>query len=149
MYDPLIDQMTLYRSHSGLNLEDAVVDNMRSGDTPLDVFVPVCPGLTFFGVYALTGAEEPETQWQKQVMPNGILLQVSLAPMVQMEDGSFVLPEQSIVSRAVAVDRTRSINYKVGQKLADYSDPNTISKADPNKIIPQIRSSQKIDEKEQ
>lgn len=134
MYDPLYDQMTLYRSHGGLNLEDAVVDNMRSGEQKPEVFVPICPGLTFFGAYAITDANEIEMQWQKQTMPNGILLKLSLEPLVQMDDGSFELPEASIVSRAVAVGRTRSITYKLNTKLADYSDPNKTADKDPNKI---------------
>lgn len=134
MYDPLFDQMTLYRSHSGLNLEDALVDNLRSGNEKPDDFVPICPGLTYFGVYAMTGLQEPLPQWQKQTMPVGVLVRLSMAQMVQLEDGSFVLPEENIVSRAVAVDRTRPIDYKVGEKLADYSDPNKAESNDPNKV---------------
>jgi hypothetical protein len=134
MYDPMLDQMTLYRSHSGLNLEDAVVDNLRSGAEKPDNFVPICPGLTYFGVYALTDANEMTPQWQKQTMPGGILVKLSLRPMIQMADGSFELPEENIASRVVAVDRTRPIAYKISAKLTDYSDPNNKSQSnDPNK----------------
>jgi type II secretory pathway component PulJ len=136
MYDPMFDQMTLYRSHGGLNYEDAVLDNQLSEGQKkerLDKYVPICPGLTYFGVYALTDANEMTPQWQKQAMPNGVLIKLSLHPMIQMEDGSFELPEENIVSRAVAVDRTRPIAYKVGEKLADYDDPNKTESGDPNK----------------
>jgi hypothetical protein len=130
----MLDQMTLYRSHSGLNLEDAVVDNLRSGDEKPDNFVPICPGLTYFGVYALSDAGELAPQWQQYIMPGGIVVKVSLHSMIQMEDGSFVLPEENIVSRVVAVDRTRPMAYKLSTKLADYSDPNKTEGNDPNKI---------------
>lgn len=135
MYDPMLDQMILYRSHGGLNLEDAVVDNLltdRQKKDRLDKFVPISQGLTFFGVYAVSGDEEPIPQWQKQAMPNGVLVKLSMRPMVQMEDGSFELPEENIISRAIAVDRTRPIAYKIGAKLADYSDPNKSESNDPN-----------------
>jgi len=134
VYDPLFDQMTLYRSHSGLNLEDALVDNMQAGDKLPEVFVPICPGLTCFSVFAVTDANELEPQWQKQAMPNGILLKLSLEPMIQLEDGSYELPEENIVSRAVAVDRTRPIAYKLNTQLTDYNDPNKAEKNDPNKM---------------
>jgi prepilin-type N-terminal cleavage/methylation domain-containing protein len=154
MYDPLFDQMTLYRCHSGLNLEDALVDNMRSGDKNPEIFVPICPGLTFFGVYALADANELAPQWQKQALPKGILVKLSLQPMVQLEDGSFELPEENIVSRAVAVDRTRPITYTLSTKLADYSDPNKSEANDPNKTTTsggkpaaQTKSSRKTDGK--
>jgi hypothetical protein len=136
MYDPMLDQMILYRNHSGLNSEDAVLDKTLSDEQKedkLDAFVPVCPGLTYFGVYALAGQEEPLPQWQKQVMPAGVLVRLSLQPVVQLEDGSYELPEESIISRTVAVDRTRPMAYKVGEKLADYSDPNKVEGNDPNK----------------
>jgi prepilin-type N-terminal cleavage/methylation domain-containing protein len=138
-YDPFLGQMILYRSHSGLNLEDKLVDNVRSGEDKPELFVPVCSGLTYFGIFALTGNEtetqEPAPSWQKQAMPNGILLGLSLEPMTQLEDGSFVLPEGSTVYRAVAVDRTRSIPYKFTAKLVDpnnSNDPNSRDKKDPN-----------------
>jgi hypothetical protein len=135
-YDPFLGQMILYRSHSGLNLEDKLVDNVHSGEDKPELFVPVCSGLTYFGIFALTGNEtedqEPAPSWQKQTMPNGILLGLSLEPMTQLEDGSFALPEGGIVYRAVAVDRTRSISYKFTPKLADPNDPNSRDKGDPN-----------------
>jgi prepilin-type N-terminal cleavage/methylation domain-containing protein len=132
MYDPLLGQMILYRSHGGLNLEDKIVDNVRSGEDKPELFVPVCPGLTYFGVFALTDANEPAPLWQKQTMPYGILLGLSLEPMVQLADGSFVLPEENIVYRAVAVDRTRSISYKFTPKLLDQNEPNSPGKNEPN-----------------
>ncbi len=135
-YDPFLGQMILYRSHSGLNLEDKLVDTVRSGEDKPELFVPVCSGLTYFGVFALTGSEteeqEPASSWQKQTMPNGILLGLSLEPMTQLEDGSFVLPEGGIVHRAVAVDRTRSIPYKFTAKLVNATEPNSRDKNDPN-----------------
>jgi prepilin-type N-terminal cleavage/methylation domain-containing protein len=135
-YDPFLDQMILYRSHSGLNLEDKFDDGVQSDEEKKEFFVPVCSGLTYFGVFALTGneteEEEPASSWQKQAMPTGILLGLSLEPMTQQEDGSFVLPEENIVYRAVAVDRTRSISYKFTAKLVEATEPNSQDKNDPN-----------------
>jgi hypothetical protein len=109
-------------------------------------FVPICPGLTHFYVGALTGAEEPQSVWTDSKMPNGILLSLSFAPLIQLEDGSFYLPEESIVYRAVAVDRMRPIAYKFvaktfevdpnefEEKTKDPNDPNT-KEQDPNSAM--------------
>jgi prepilin-type N-terminal cleavage/methylation domain-containing protein len=141
-YDPYLGQMVLYRSHSGLNAEEkldtASQSNEETPEKKKELFVPVCSGLTYFGVFALTGNEteeqEPASSWQKQAMPNGILLGLSLAPMMQQEDGSFLLPEGGIIYRDVAVDRTRPIAYKFVAKLEEPSDPNSKTKNDPNAV---------------
>ncbi|MBM4104066.1 MAG: prepilin-type N-terminal cleavage/methylation domain-containing protein [Planctomycetes bacterium] len=147
-YDPFLGQMVLYRSHSGLNLEDKLVDTVRNGENNPELFVPVCSGLTYFGVFALTGREteeqEPASSWQRQTMPNGILLGLSLEPMTQLEDGSFVLPEGSIVYRAVAVDRTRPIPYKFTVKLTEPNDPNSRGRSDPNETKSSVGQSKNI-----
>jgi hypothetical protein len=144
VYDPIQGQLILYRSHSGLNLEDKIVDNVHSGKEEPGLFVPVCAGLTYFGVFPLTGddfgeqlgqAEDPAvSSWQKQEMPNGILLGLSLSPWVQLADGSYVMPEENIVYRAVAVDRTRPIPYKFVAKRFDQNDPNNRGKTEPNEV---------------
>lgn len=154
-YDPETDRLVLYRSHSGVNMEDKIV-NMLVEDKGTErgkqelamaqAFVPICPGLTHFYIGALTGAEEPQLVWADPKMPNGIVLGLSFAPLIQLEDGSFYLPEESIVYRAVAVDRMRPIAYKfvaktfdadpnaLDEKTKDPNDPNTKA-ADPNSAM--------------
>lgn len=134
-YIPEEDRLTLYRFHGGLNLEDKLVSGVQTDEDrqKLEVFVPVCPGLTHFYIGALTGAEEPASNWLDPKMPNGIVLGVSFAPLVQLQDGSYYLPEETIIWRTVAVDRTRQIAYKFVAKTFDDADPNSVSdKADPN-----------------
>lgn len=134
-YIPEEDRLTLYRFHGGLNLEDKLVSGVKTDEDrqKLEVFVPVCPGLTHFYIGALSGAEEPAPNWMNQKMPNGIVLGISFAPLVQLQDGSYYLPEETIVWRTAAVDRTRQIAYKFVARTFDNADPNSVSeKADPN-----------------
>lgn len=154
-YDPETDRLVLYRSHSGVNMEDTVVNKIiadketKEGKQELamaQAFVPICPGLTHFYIGALTGAEEPQLVWADPKMPNGIVLGLSFTPLIQLEDGSFYLPEESIVYRAVAVDRMRPIAYKFvaktfevdpnafEEKTKDPNDPNT-KEQDPNSTM--------------
>lgn len=134
-YIPEEDRLTLYRFHGGLNLEDKLVSGVQTDEDrqKLEVFVPVCPGLTHFYIGALSGAEEPAPNWMNQKMPNGIVLGISFAPLVQLQDGSYYLPEETIIWRTAAVDRTRQIAYKFVAQTFDNADPNSVSeKADPN-----------------
>jgi prepilin-type N-terminal cleavage/methylation domain-containing protein len=134
-YIPEEDRLTLYRFHGGLNLEDKLVSGVQTDEDrqKLEVFVPVCPGLTHFYIGALDGGEEPLPNWTNQKMPNGMILGISFAPLVQLQDGSYYLPEETIVWRTTAVDRTRQIAYKFVAKTFDNADPNSVSKkADPN-----------------
>jgi len=140
-YDPETDRLVLYRAHSGVNLDDKVVNRITSDPETdrgkLDIamskaFVPICPGLTQFYIGALTGAQEPQPMWAESKMPNGIVLSLSFAPLIQLEDGSFYLPEESIVYRAVAVDRMRPIAYQFVAKTFS-ADPNLL---DPNQRDP-------------
>lgn len=140
-YDPETDRLILYRAHSGVNLEDNVVNKLvldpATEEGKLEqymsqAFVPICTGLTHFYIGALTGAEEPQVAWTDTKMPSGILLSVSFTPLVQLEDGSFYLPEQSVAFRAVAIDRTRAITYKFVPKTFT-AEPNELDSAkDPN-----------------
>jgi len=149
-YIPEEDRLTLYRFHGGLNLEDKLVSGVQTDEDrqKLEVFVPVCPGLTHFYIGALSGAEEPAPNWMNQKMPNGIVLGISFAPLVQLQDGSYYLPEETIVWRTAAVDRTRQIAYKFVAQTFDNADPNSVSeKADPNQagtsteaLVPQKES---------
>ncbi len=141
-YDSETDRLVLYRSHSGVNMEDKVVNKLvedkdtEAGKRELamaQAFVPICTGLTHFYIGALTGAEEPQPAWTDTKMPNGILVSLSFASLIQLEDGSFYLPETSVVSRAVAVDRMRPIAYKFVAKTFEV-DPNDFDEKanDPN-----------------
>jgi hypothetical protein len=124
-----------------VNLEDTVVNQYlfdpetREGKderTMSAAFVPICTGLTQFYIGALTDAEEPQLAWNDAArMPNGLLLSLSFASLVQLEDGSFYLPEESIVYRTVAVDRMRPIAYKFVAKTFN-PDPNELNAQDPN-----------------
>ena len=44
-----VDGLVLYRSHSGMVLEDKLLDNNKS-DWERELFVPICSGITYFGI---------------------------------------------------------------------------------------------------
>jgi len=134
-YDLSIDSLVLYRSHSGLNYEDKVVDKARQKEADKELFVPVYPGLTHFQIEAITGTEQTQPAWQSDMLPNGILIHLSVDPFQVQLDGSFVLPQESVITRAVAIDRTRPITYIFVAQKYDAQDPNAMA-ADPNQSAP-------------
>lgn len=131
-YDLSINSLVLYRSHSGLNYEDKVVDKARQDEADKELFVPVYPGLTHFQIEAITGTEQAQPSWQSEMLPRGILIHLSVDSFQMLPDGSFVLPQESIITRAVAIDRTRPITYEFVAQQYDAQDPNNMP-ADPNK----------------
>jgi type II secretory pathway pseudopilin PulG len=133
-YDPMNDSLILYRAHTGLNLEDKIVDVQRDGQSKEELFVPACPGLTRFSLEVIGGGQaQPLSQWVSSKLPNAVRIGVSFAPLEQMPDGSYILPEDKIFYRTVAVDRTRTIAYKFVPRNFDLqTDPNAI--AEPNSL---------------
>ncbi len=145
-YDLSIDSLVLYRSHSGLNYEDKVVDKARQEEVGEELFVPVYPGLTHFQIEAISGTEQPQPLWQSDALPRGIIIHLSTEPFQVQPDGSLALLQESIITRAVAIDRTRLVIYNFVAQKYD-ADPNAMPQ-DPNTSAPS-QSNSKTDKEAQ
>ncbi len=129
-YDPVEDALMLYRSHSGINLEDKIVDRdlaekQRGGR---ELFIPVKTGITFFEIVVPQG-DQVLRGWNRSTLPRMIRITISLAaPREDFITGDLVVLEKDKVTRTVAIDRTRLITYKFVRKEFEPEEvePNSI-----------------------
>ncbi len=129
-YDPIEDTLMLYRSHSGLNLEDKIVgqDLAKQQRGGRELFIPVKTGITFFEIVVPQG-DQMLRGWRSSTLPRMIRITLSLAaPQEDFITGDLVVLEEDKVMRTVAIDRTRLITYKFERKIFDNpeAEPNSI-----------------------
>ncbi len=110
-YESFTDGLVLYRSHSGLVLEDKLLDELRE-DWQRGLFVPVCSGVTFFQVQAATKTR-PIDRWTASNLPRSIIITISFAQPVETLPGQWEVPDEEKITRTVAVDRTRKIKFEI------------------------------------
>ena len=135
-YDPIEDALMLYRSHSGINLEDKIVDQdlaaqQRGGR---ELFIPVKTGITFFEIVVPQG-DRVLRSWKQNTLPRMIRITLSLAaPQEDFITGDLVVREDDKVTRIVAIDRTRPIAYKFVRKefAPEEGEPNSIFTEGPD-----------------
>lgn len=136
-YDAFTDSLILYRMHMGLNVEDKILDESKDS-RERTLYIPVASGLTFFEIQAVEN-QKPIRNWTQDKPPKGIRIGVSFAPMEQGLDGGWAVPEDKIMYRTVAVDRTRAITYKFKAKVFDandflINDEEDMEPAEPNEF---------------
>jgi len=129
-YDPVEDALMLYRSHTGINLEDKIVDQDLAKQQRVrgELFIPVKTGITFFEIVVPKG-DQLLRSWRSSTLPRMIRITLSLAaPEEDFITGAPVVLEEDKVTRTVAIDRTRLIAYKFERKMFDTqeAEPNSI-----------------------
>ena len=107
-YESGINGLILYRSHSGINLEDKILEKNKD-NFERELFVPICSGLTFFKISAIAG-KDPVERWNGSP-PRGIVVTISFAEPYKKADGTFDVPDEEKIIRTIAVDRTRKIRF--------------------------------------
>jgi type II secretory pathway pseudopilin PulG len=127
-YDLASDSIILYRSHSGLNLEDKLVDKdldaLQQGGR--EVFIPVTTGITFFEIVAPQGENEFR-EWRLSGLPRAVRVRISFAePREDFETGDVLVFDEDKVLRTIAIDRTRKLRYKFVRKEFELDDPNSV-----------------------
>ncbi|MGA1979778.1 MAG: prepilin-type N-terminal cleavage/methylation domain-containing protein [Sedimentisphaerales bacterium] len=110
-YDNDARSLVLYRSHSGIALEDKLLDEQKE-DWEKELFVPICTGVTFFKIQVPTG-ENFQDNWTSDSLPPGIVVTISFAEPFKTLAGILDVPEDEKVIRNIAVDRTRTIKFLV------------------------------------
>ncbi len=105
-----VDGLVLYRSHSGITWEDKVLDKAKE-DWEREVFVPICSGVTFFKIEAVTGIIRAD-RWNG-APPPGIAVTISFAEPYKRVDGTFDVPDEEKITRTIALDRTRKIRFEI------------------------------------
>jgi len=108
-YDYDTDSLVLYRSHSGVVLEDKLLDEKREDWEKGYPFVPICDGVTFFKIQVPRG-EELLDRWSGSPPP-GIVVTISFAEPFKTVAGDLDVPDEEKITRTIAVDRTRKIKF--------------------------------------
>lgn len=129
-YDPVEEALMLYRSHTGINLEDKIVDQDLAKQQRVkgELFIPVKTGITFFEIVVPKG-EQLLRSWRISDLPRMIRITLSMAaPQEDLITGAMVVAEEDKVMRTVAIDRTRMIAYKFEKMVFDTqeNEPNSI-----------------------
>ncbi len=112
--------LVLYRSHSGISLEDKLLDSQRTDTEKLYPFVPICAGVTMFRIEIPQG-EEFIDRWTGDTAPNGVRISLSFAEAVKAPDGTLEVPEELQIVRTMATDRTRKIKFNI-TPIADANE---------------------------
>jgi prepilin-type N-terminal cleavage/methylation domain-containing protein len=104
------NSLVLYRSHSGIALEDKLLDEKRADWEKEYPFVPVCDGLTYFRILAQKeGAFQ--NKWTDTSLPAGINVTLSFASPYKSITGDLDVPDSEKISRTIAIDRTRKLKF--------------------------------------
>jgi hypothetical protein len=106
-----VDDLVLYRGHSGIALEDKLLDRNKS-DWERELFVPICAGITFFRVKVPWGQTYLE-KWTSTSLPPGIEVTISAGQPFKTVGGTLDVPDEEKIIRTIAVDRTRKIKFSV------------------------------------
>jgi prepilin-type N-terminal cleavage/methylation domain-containing protein len=149
-YDELEDMTILYRYHGGLCLEDKILDgqlkDLQADGT--ERFVPICWGMTLFEIVVPKEDAEPLTQWSKADLPTSVAVSISFAEPVEYFDGGLEIPEEDIITRHVAIDRTRKPRFVFEKKDFTRADPNDLDDSDdPNDVGATTKDDGKRDSK--
>jgi hypothetical protein len=123
--DPDNGLLTLYRSHSGIALEDALLDSQKEA-WQREVFVPICTGITLFRIEVPKG-ETSIDRWTGEVLPPVVKVTLSFAQPYKTVTGTFDVPEQDKLVRTIAIDRTRKLTFNIStldvNQPADANQP--------------------------
>jgi len=117
--------LVLYRSHSGLTLEDKLLDTKRAAWEKDFSFVPICSGVTFFKVQVPQG-ENLQDNWTSSSLPAGIVADISFVEPYRTVTGDLDVSDTEKVTRTIAIDRTRKIRFEIvptGEK-EKVNEPN-------------------------
>jgi prepilin-type N-terminal cleavage/methylation domain-containing protein len=124
--EPDTGVLALYRSHSGLAMEDSLLDRQKE-PWQRELFVPVCTGLSFFRIEIPQDANTMLNQWSAEGLPRAIVVTLSFAQPYKTADGTFDVPDEDKVVRTIAIDRGRKPQFTlppIDPNLRDANEPN-------------------------
>jgi prepilin-type N-terminal cleavage/methylation domain-containing protein len=127
--------LILYRSHSGMVMEDKLLDSQKD-QWERELFVPICEGLTLFKV-EVPSEEEILDKWTSQNLPTGIIITISFGEPYKTVSGELEVDEFDKVTRTIAIDRARKIGFSLVPMVKGVfdEDPNSKAPEDPNSAI--------------
>ncbi len=111
-YDSAVPGLVIYRSYGGIGLEDELLDQKREELESQSPLIPICRGVTFFRIEIPKG-EGVLDQWSDPALPTGVKVTLSFADPYETVRGTQDVLEHEKTSRTIAIDRTRTISFKL------------------------------------
>jgi prepilin-type N-terminal cleavage/methylation domain-containing protein len=137
--------LVLYRSYSGMALEDKLLDKSKD-DLELERAVPICSGVTFFNITALKG-DAPADKWDGPPPP-GIEVTMSFAEPFKRVNGTLDVLDEEKIKRTIAIDRTRKINFKIEPSVSSEKTKTPEQTDIPNEGKLSLGRTRKIEDDE-
>ncbi len=109
-YDFDANGLILYRSHSGLTVEDKLLGEEKT-KSKRELFIPIAAGLTYFKIQVPQGDNLLDT-WTSDRLPKTVKISLSFVSPFRDIDGRLTVLENEMNIRTVAIDRTRQIKFK-------------------------------------
>jgi hypothetical protein len=111
-FDSDTEGLVLYRSHSGMTLEDKLLDKKRASWEKEYPFIPVCSGVTFFEIKVPRSGILVD-KWKEPVLPGAVAITISFSAPFETESGGYDVGEGGKITRTIAVDRTRKVKFRI------------------------------------
>jgi Tfp pilus assembly protein PilV len=109
-YDSAVPGLVIYRSRSGVGLEDKLLDVKREKWESNYSFVPICRGVTYFRIEVPKG-DGAVDRWSSPSPPPGVRVTLSFAKPYETVRGTLDVADEEKVGRTIAVDRIRTIRF--------------------------------------
>lgn len=111
-FDSDAEGLVLYRSHSGMTLEDKLLDRKRTSLEKKYPFIPICSGVTFFAIKVPRSGILVD-KWQEPVLPGAVTITISFSKPFETESGGYDVGEGGKITRTIAIDRTRKVKFRI------------------------------------
>ena len=122
-FDIDANSIILYRSHSGIALEDRILDGQKE-TWEQELFVPICTGITFFKIMSFNSGVLIDG-WTGRGLPTGITVTLSFAKPFKTLRDNWEVEEDEQITRTIAINRARKVPFEVLKKEYDPNDPNS------------------------
>lgn len=116
-YDNEAGGLVLYRSRSGIALEDKLLDEQNE-DWQRELFIPICTGVTFFRIQVPVD-ENFQDKWTSSSLPKAVVATISFAESFETLEGTLDVPDAGKITRTIAIDRTRKIRFIFAKKVEE------------------------------
>jgi hypothetical protein len=117
--------LTLYRAHSGYALEDKMLEEPKE-KYERELFIPICSGAKLFSIEAVVDGNAVETWENPTTLPPAVKISMSFAEREQNALGDMNVPQESVLTKSVVINRFKQISY---QFVPPAMDANFISDA--------------------
>jgi len=108
-FESPVPGLAVYRSHSGIALEDKLLDRPKQ-DWERELFITICEGVTLFKLQAKQKNKIVD-EWMTKTLPHAVIATISFTEPFETLDGTFDVFEEEKDKRTIVIDRTRKLGF--------------------------------------